>query len=62
MNWLTDSVEAIRDFMELGGPVLWWIALTIFLMWVLIVERLVYFRSSMRSQKRTIHDLSLIHI
>lgn len=56
MNWLTDSVEAIRDFMELGGPVLWWIALTIFLMWVLIVERLVYFRSSMRSQKRTIHD------
>jgi hypothetical protein len=22
MLWLTDSIEAIRDFMELGGPVL----------------------------------------
>jgi biopolymer transport protein ExbB len=24
MLWLTDSIEAIRDFMELGGPVLRW--------------------------------------
>jgi biopolymer transport protein ExbB len=37
MLWLTDSFEAIRDFMELGGPVLNWIAVVIFLMWVLIV-------------------------
>jgi biopolymer transport protein ExbB len=56
MVWLADSFEAIRDFMELGGPVLRWIALTIFLMWVLIVERLMYFRSSMRSMSREIHD------
>ncbi len=46
MLWLTDSFEAIRDFMELGGPVLRWIAFTIFVMWVLIVERLLYFRSA----------------
>ena len=56
MNWLTDSFEAIRDFMELGGPVLRWIALTIFLMWVLIVERLLYFRSTMKTMSRMIHD------
>lgn len=49
MIWLTDSFEAIRDFMELGGPVLRWIAVTIFLMWVLIIERLLYFRTNMRS-------------
>mgnify|MGYP002621904653 CR=1 FL=1 len=52
MIWLSDSIEAIRDFMELGGPVLNWIAVTIFVMWVLIVERLMYFRTTMK----TLHD------
>ena len=56
MIWLTDSFEAIRDFMELGGPVLRWIAVTIFLMWVLIIERLMYFRSTMKTMSREIHD------
>jgi biopolymer transport protein ExbB len=56
MLWLTDSFEAIRDFMELGGPILRWIAVTIFLMWVLIAERLMYFRSSMTKMSREIHD------
>jgi biopolymer transport protein ExbB len=56
MLWLSDSIEAIRDFMELGGPVLRWIAITIFLMWVLILERLLFFRSAMKSMSGTIHD------
>ena len=56
MLWLTDSFEAIRDFMELGGPILRWIAVTIFVMWVLIAERLLYFRSTMKSMSRDIHD------
>ncbi len=49
MLWLSDSFEAIRDFMDLGGPVLRWIAVTIFVMWVLIVERILFFRSQMNS-------------
>jgi biopolymer transport protein ExbB len=56
MLWLFDSVEAIRDFMSLGGPVLLAIAVTIFLMWVLIVERILFFRTSMKSMSRNIHD------
>jgi biopolymer transport protein ExbB len=56
MLWLFDSVEAIRDFMSLGGPVLRAIAVTIFLMWVLIIERIMFFRSSMKIMSRTIHD------
>lgn len=48
MTWLYDGIEAIRDFMALGGPVLTWIAITIFLMWVLIIERLLYFRTTMK--------------
>jgi biopolymer transport protein ExbB len=49
MIWLYDSIEAIRDFMNLGGPVLTWIAITIFVMWVLIIERLLYFRTTMKA-------------
>jgi biopolymer transport protein ExbB len=56
MNWLVDAFEAIRDFMNLGGPVLKLIAVTIFLMWVLIVERIMYFRSGMKTMSREIHD------
>ncbi len=55
MLWLTDSFEAIRDFMELGGPLLRWIAVTIFLMWVLIAERIMYIRSEMKTMSREIH-------
>jgi len=56
MLWLTDSFEAIRDFMELGGPVLRWLAVTIFVLWVLIIERLLYFRSQMKTMSADIHD------
>ena len=38
-RWLEDQFLSTRDFMETGGPILWVIALTIFLMWLLIVER-----------------------
>ncbi|MEM7431707.1 MAG: MotA/TolQ/ExbB proton channel family protein [Pseudomonadota bacterium] len=56
MIWLTDSFEAIRDFMELGGSVLTVIAITIFVMWALIIERLLFFRSEMKAMSRQIHD------
>ncbi len=52
MLWLADSFEAIRDFMSLGGPVLKVIAVTIFLMWAVIIERLMYFRTSMNQMSR----------
>jgi biopolymer transport protein ExbB len=38
----------IRDFLEQGGPVLLVIASTIFVMWVLIIERIVHFRTTHR--------------
>ena len=56
MLWLTDAIEAIRDFMNLGGPVLKVIAITIFLMWVVIAERIMFFRTSMNRMSRDIHD------
>jgi biopolymer transport protein ExbB len=56
MLWLADAIKAIQDFMNLGGPVLRLIAITIFLMWVLIVERIMYFRTGMKAMAREIHD------
>ncbi len=49
MLWLSDAFEAIRDFMELGGPVLRWIAVVIFCLWTLIIERLLFFRTNLKT-------------
>jgi biopolymer transport protein ExbB len=56
MIWLSDAWEAIRDFMNLGGPILRLIALTIFVMWVLIVERIMFFRTTMRTMASEIRN------
>jgi biopolymer transport protein ExbB len=45
MQFAIDIYEAVRDFLELGGPVLTVIAWTIFIMWALILERVWFLRS-----------------
>lgn len=49
MQILIDAFEAIRDFLELGGPVLRVIAVVILCMWILILERLLFFRTGLNS-------------
>ncbi|MEE4186354.1 MAG: MotA/TolQ/ExbB proton channel family protein [Gammaproteobacteria bacterium] len=48
MDFLISPFEAVRDFMELGGTVLNFIAITIFAMWALIFERLIFFRTGLK--------------
>jgi biopolymer transport protein ExbB len=50
-------LETIRDFMELGGPVLRVIGLVTLFMWLLIIERLVYMRTGHRRMVRNAHQL-----
>jgi len=38
------ALETIRDFLELGGNVLFVIGLLTLFMWALIIERIVYIR------------------
>ncbi|MGW8370553.1 MAG: MotA/TolQ/ExbB proton channel family protein [Gammaproteobacteria bacterium] len=52
MEALITTYEAIRDFLELGGPVLRMIAVVILVMWILILERLIFFRTSLRALMR----------
>ncbi len=46
MYRLIDWYNATLDFMTLGGEVLTWLALLMFVMWVLILERFIYFRTT----------------
>ena len=49
MQSLVNAFEAIRDFLELGGPVLRLIGWVILFMWILILERLIFFRTGLKS-------------
>ena len=48
---MSDVIIAVRDFLEMGGQVLNLIALVIFLMWMLILERLAFFQTELKTLK-----------
>ncbi len=54
MIWIYAGIGSIRDFMELGGDVLWAIMVVLLLMWTLIIERLWYFYRIHPTKKREI--------
>ena len=43
MYWFDSAYEAVSRFMDMGGNVLWLIAVLLFFMWMLIFERVWYF-------------------
>ncbi len=43
MFWFDNAYEAVARFMDMGGNVLWLIAILLFVMWALIFERAWYF-------------------
>lgn len=51
---LYEAFDAIQRFMEMGGDVLFLIMIVTFLMWVLIIERLWYFRAVYKSQAKKV--------
>lgn len=55
--FLLDAREAIDDFFTAGGPVLQLIAVLTFVMWMLILERVVYYLRPFQSDlKHAAHD------
>ncbi|MFQ5659958.1 MAG: MotA/TolQ/ExbB proton channel family protein [Gammaproteobacteria bacterium] len=48
--------EAIRDYFELGGDVLVFIGLLMIVMWIMIIERLLYFFSRHKTLVKTTVD------
>ena len=45
MYWFDSAYEAVSRFMDMGGDVLWLIAILLFFMWTLIFERVWYLKS-----------------
>ena len=54
MIWFYEAIASIRDFMELGGNVLWGIMIALFLLWMLILERFWYLYRVYPQRKRAI--------
>ncbi len=53
---LIDAINAIRDFLDTGGSVLFAIGVLIFAMWLLILERFIYFFYGYRAQKQAVQS------
>ncbi|WP_409425969.1 MotA/TolQ/ExbB proton channel family protein [Pseudoalteromonas sp. RW-H-Ap-1] len=56
MVLLIDSINAIRDFLDTGGQVLLVIGVLIFAMWLLILERFIYFFNGYRHYKKDVKN------
>ncbi len=49
MYWFGSAYEAVSRFMDMGGDVLWAIAVLLFFMWTLIFERIWYFKTGWKT-------------
>ena len=54
MIWFYQAAGSIREFMDLGGDVLWAIMFVLFLMWTFILERVWYIYRVYPSRKRVV--------
>jgi biopolymer transport protein ExbB len=51
MQWFFNALVSVRDFVELGGPILVLIGWVIFAMWALIIDRMIFFQTSLKKIK-----------
>ncbi len=49
MYWFDSAYEAVSRFMDMGGDVLWLIAILLFVMWTLIFERVWYLKAGWKT-------------
>lgn len=54
MQWFFNAFVSVRDFIELGGPILVLIGWVIFAMWAMIFDRMIFFQTSLKKIKADI--------
>lgn len=54
MQYLTDVLKIVSDFIDMGGPVLLIIGALLALMWCLIFERAFYFNSGLKTDLKDV--------
>jgi biopolymer transport protein ExbB len=50
MFWFENASQAVARFMDMGGNVLWLIAILLFVMWTLVFERIWFFKVSWKNE------------
>ena len=50
MFYLQEMWEGVSGFMDLGGTVLWFIAVLVALMWMLLFERIWFYKTSLKTE------------
>lgn len=50
MGWLIEALQSVREFLEAGGYVLMSIGVLTWLMWFLIVERILFFHLGVKQE------------
>jgi len=56
MGWLIEALQSVREFLEAGGYVLLSIGFLTWLMWFLIIERLLYFNIGVKQEVQLVSD------
>ena len=56
MQFFSDAIGIVFDFLEMGGPVLLLIGGLLFLMWGLIFERIFYFSTDLKRDLQAVID------
>lgn len=57
MIWFYEAIASIRDFMTLGGDVLWAIMVVLFLMWTFILERIWYLYKVFPDKRKSVVNI-----
>ncbi|HHL32465.1 MAG TPA: MotA/TolQ/ExbB proton channel family protein [Oceanospirillales bacterium] len=54
--YLLDAFEAIDNFFDKGGPVLYVIAATTFIMWIMILDKFLYLKFSYKNDFNAVYE------
>jgi len=55
MGWLIEALQSVREFLEAGGYVLMSIGVLSWLMWFLIIERVLYFNMGVSDEVKAVY-------
>lgn len=56
MGWLIEALQSVREFLEAGGYVLLSIGFLTWLMWFLIIERVLFFNIGIKDEVQQVYD------
>ncbi|OUS06435.1 hypothetical protein A9Q81_02595 [Gammaproteobacteria bacterium 42_54_T18] len=56
MGWFIEALQSVREFLEAGGYVLLSIGVLTWIMWFLIIERVLFFNIGIKQEVQQVYD------